>query len=982
MTEISKLPLGATADLTDYIPSAQADPTSKTGYRSRRLSLLNNLLPLLARRNVWTDVQDFSAPGALVPTLSPGDNSTNAASTAFVAIAVAAGAHMYDHAAALAAAQVPSTANTIAISGYYAVGDGGTGLFKRAAVQAADDGHLQSGDGTWWEYVPETRGVNCKAFGAKADAVDSTPFNGGTGHYGTVTITGTDNTAAIQSAINFALRKKIRTVFLPSGSYKTTGTLHLGWGDTFYSINFEGDFFAYAQGFPGTQIMFTATDRQCLDIAGGRQTSVKGIYFFFAQNFYWVFNNVWVVRNGDPLAPWSLPSSPSGWVDPALTNALATNAPIAAVTVDGFAGAQPSPHYPAVAYPPWTGLSTQYNKNAFSSGVQIIGCYFSGWPVAFALGVNTVSQGDFTVIHDCIISVGAFGISINNTQSRNVDVHNIIFQFLHTLLDNMSFGVGAGEWAGPISNLSGGECYQIFQFNGNAGPLEISHVYSEGGLRRLGVWFSYAGLKLSNWIVTFDDSQYAAERALLECYVYSGEVVFERCEIGSHYGIQNLVYGNVVRTIIGDGNYFHCGARFNTTADIGYQAKSYGGGIIINGGASYPASQNKVRGASQAFYVTGSGSIQTVWSDTDAATDTNYIFLCREGLQSFRDLNSRKWDVIQTTPSFTPVSNAGVYQKSGGAISALAQTGETLTFTYSVPAFESVYGFNNWGFNVGNIFVDQNTGTLFVVIGKSGSGSSVSVTAVQQNNYLNYPGGVFTTTAKLSDGTPTTVVTSGGSFRFIRTDTKFSQRVYFGDFVAGSPNVTNVHTGDLDGSQVATYLPVGTLLFCPGLFNHNVVQVPIVGQLPVDKDTYIGTVTNGGSGTTPGSLTLTAADLTTPANAIASGRFPISPIGIDVSKPAPTPPITKTSNYSQIVSDNSIIFNGAGSITLTMLAAASVPGQWLTVKTVANQPVVSASSNVVPQVGGAAGTAILSGTAGKYARMQSDGTNWIIMEAN
>lgn len=98
-----------------------------------------------------------------------------------------------------------------------------------------------------------------------------------------------------------------------------------------------------------------------------------------------------------------------------------------------------------------------------------------------------------------------------------------------------------------------------------------------------------------------------------------------------------------------------------------------------------------------------------------------------------------------------------------------------------------------------------------------------------------------------------------------------------------------------------------------------------------------------------------------------------------ISTPAPT---TKTSNYSATDLDVSIIFNGAGSLTLTLQAASSYSGRWMTVKTIAAQTVVSATSNVVPLVGGAAGTAILAGTAGKWARLQSDGTNWIVMEGN
>jgi hypothetical protein len=95
-----------------------------------------------------------------------------------------------------------------------------------------------------------------------------------------------------------------------------------------------------------------------------------------------------------------------------------------------------------------------------------------------------------------------------------------------------------------------------------------------------------------------------------------------------------------------------------------------------------------------------------------------------------------------------------------------------------------------------------------------------------------------------------------------------------------------------------------------------------------------------------------------------------------------TAPTTKTASYSVGLTDNTLIFNCAGSCTLTLPSAATYSGRVLRVRTIAAQTVVSASSNVVPLAGGAAGTAILAATAGKYATLQSDGTNWQIIEAN
>jgi len=67
---------------------------------------------------------------------------------------------------------------------------------------------------------------------------------------------------------------------------------------------------------------------------------------------------------------------------------------------------------------------------------------------------------------------------------------------------------------------------------------------------------------------------------------------------------------------------------------------------------------------------------------------------------------------------------------------------------------------------------------------------------------------------------------------------------------------------------------------------------------------------------------------------------------------------------------------------VTLPAAGSFSGRILTVRTTVAFTVISASSNVVPLIGGSAGTAILQATAGKWAKLVSDGTVWQIMEGN
>jgi hypothetical protein len=92
-------------------------------------------------------------------------------------------------------------------------------------------------------------------------------------------------------------------------------------------------------------------------------------------------------------------------------------------------------------------------------------------------------------------------------------------------------------------------------------------------------------------------------------------------------------------------------------------------------------------------------------------------------------------------------------------------------------------------------------------------------------------------------------------------------------------------------------------------------------------------------------------------------------------------PIT-AATYSQLATDTHLTANFAGTVTVTLLAASACLGQEIVVRTITANTVVSATSNVVPLAGGAASTAILPATAGKWALLVSDGTNWQIQASN
>ena len=94
-----------------------------------------------------------------------------------------------------------------------------------------------------------------------------------------------------------------------------------------------------------------------------------------------------------------------------------------------------------------------------------------------------------------------------------------------------------------------------------------------------------------------------------------------------------------------------------------------------------------------------------------------------------------------------------------------------------------------------------------------------------------------------------------------------------------------------------------------------------------------------------------------------------------------SPSTITATTYTIAATDASLIFS-TNNCTVTMPAASTYPGRILNVKNISAITVNSASSNIVPLATSTAGTAILSATAGKWAMLQSNGTNWVIMASN
>jgi len=221
------------------------------------------------------------------------------------------------------------------------------------------------------------------------------------------------------------------------------------------------------------------------------------------------------------------------------------------------------------------------------------------------------------------------------------------------------------------------------------------------------------------------------------------------------------------------------------------------------------------------------------------------------------------------------------------------------------------------------------------------------------NNLYSFTGGGAGLVAVTNGGTGLSTIPSNGQL-LIGNGTGYSLRTLFADagisVTNGSGAISLANTGVL--SNIA-----GTGITVSNATGDVTIAIDSTVATLNENQTFNGANTFNGAGTFNGANTF-------------NGAF---------SRGAP---VTKTANFTLADNENWIINNKSGSTcTATLPAASSWVGREVMLQNYQAQTLVSVSSNVVPLGGGSAGTAILAATAGKWATLVSDGTNWIIMQA-
>ena len=97
-----------------------------------------------------------------------------------------------------------------------------------------------------------------------------------------------------------------------------------------------------------------------------------------------------------------------------------------------------------------------------------------------------------------------------------------------------------------------------------------------------------------------------------------------------------------------------------------------------------------------------------------------------------------------------------------------------------------------------------------------------------------------------------------------------------------------------------------------------------------------------------------------------------------------TPAVTSVTSafYTQTTSDVTLIVDAAFPVVLTLLDPATYYANSLVIKNVQGYSITSDAGNVVPTGSTSAGLAILDGVVGTSCTLQSDGTNWVVINSS
>lgn len=335
--------------------------------------------------------------------------------------------------------------------------------------------------------------------------------------------------------------------------------------------------------------------------------------------------------------------------------------------------------------------------------------------------------------------------------------------------------------------------------------------------------------------------------------------------------------------------------------------------------------------------------------------------------------------VSGTTGNVT-ISNTGVLSWSGGSTGLTPAAPTTGAITLG-GLLAIGYGGTNGiatptagaiAYGTGSAYAFSPSGTIGQVLTSGGISTPTWTTPTTGTvTSVSFTGGIISVATPTTTPALTVAGTSGGIPYFSSGTTWASSAALtqYGVVYGGGAGATPVATAAGTTGQVLTATTGGAPTWASPATSGTVTSVSVVSA-------------NGFAGTVATATTTPAITLTTSITGVLKGNgTAISAAVVNTDYLAPSAPVTKTADFTVAATDVWLINNKTGSTcTVTLPTASSWTGRILRFQNYQVQTVVSASSNVVPLTGGAAGTSILLASSGDSATLVSDGTNWLMTQ--
>ncbi len=605
---------------------------------------------------------------------------------------------------------------------------------------------------------------------------------------------------AIQKAIDFALynnstgRSGGPRVRLPGGVLRIDRPIQLGYGIDLRSVTLEGEGIRYGGTFgaAGSGSALVATFRDAPAIA------VQGLWFgqirnlsIFGPNATYVFHTILEFGHAT-MADLDV----SHWVDPACpASASARYSVQCGIAIDPYSGTQPGVHYPAVAYPSFLGTVPQYGKS-FSSNLLVENVYIEGFVAGIALQPCPADgNGDFMRFENVSLFFCAYAFVWGNSQARVNTLNSCNILGCHTALDNVTFGLTAGNGQIEVRGASFNEVIQIANLDtqNGGGPL-FQHCFAED-LYKIGT-------------IGVSADQAAAAK-------------FDDCVFGfswwTFYGVPTYVFMNGARSCMATFRQCHFYAAGFISDPGAWVPLVFFTGGLVDAGLQYRFEDCDVqwqthptqaweqcavnatgglffgRGTTGLEAYSGNRAWRTFDLDTGASLDV--------GLYGSSNMGTRNrclpaYGKRARSNRFGADPGVPMALRIGGitAAGAVTQSGRNITFTVTGYTADTA---THSGGEPGDVLWCEQTQASFIVYARTGTTVSARCTAgfdVNGNLLAAIPNGAFFWGLNCRRYCPGPEV------------------AIYGDLTAGSPTITNVVNGSGAALDASPYVTVGDWL--------------------------------------------------------------------------------------------------------------------------------------------------------------------------